>query len=58
MMSDNLLFSPFKKIWIPKSKEQLVEWLEKEYPDNKKFAKMRKKQLYAIYFKVRGLLDA
>lgn len=45
-----------KDIWIPKFKWQVVWWLSKRYPkDAKKFKRMKRDQLYGIYFSVRGI---
>jgi len=44
------------KMWVPMYKWQLVEWLGEKYPeDKKKFKKMGKEQLLAIYYRVRGI---
>ena len=43
-----------KDFFIPYYKWQLVKILSKLYPEDRwKFEKMRKKQLYAIYFNIR-----
>ena len=43
--------------WIPKYKWELVRWLEERYPkDAKRFNRMRKRQLLAIYFAIRGMV--
>lgn len=45
-----------RKVWIPRLRSDLVKWLSERYPEDKvRFEGMRKKQLYAIYFKVRGI---
>lgn len=50
--------SVFKKMWIPRFKYELVEWLGEKYPNNKyRFKRMNKRQLLAIYYSVRGIAD-
>lgn len=40
--------------WTPQFKWQLVEWLGERYPaDAKKFKRMKKNQLLAIYHSIR-----
>ena len=47
-------FSSFLcSFYIPKFKYQLVDALIRLYPNDKSFISKSKKQLYAIYFKVR-----
>jgi len=42
--------------YIPKRKWELVEFLGRRYPeDRKRFERMRKRRLYAIYFRIRGV---
>lgn len=43
--------------WIPKYRFELIEWLRNNFPaDQRRFSKMTKAQLYAIYFEVRKSL--
>ncbi len=43
-----------REFWTPSHKYELVEWLSTYFPKDKvKFKRMRKGQLYAIYFSVR-----
>ncbi len=40
--------------YVPKTAEELRGWLTKRYPEDKaKYRKMKKKQLYAIYYNIR-----
>ena len=41
--------------WIPKTKQQLIEWLKVYYPTGS-FNHMNKAQLYAIFYKKRKTL--
>ena len=45
-----------KSYWVPEYKYQLLDWFKRNQPDWKQsdLRKMSKKQLYAIYFKIRG----
>ncbi len=44
-------------LWIPRTKEQLVQWLITYYPnDTAKFKRMKKRQLYKIHFEVKKKL--
>ena len=44
----------FVNHWIPRYKEELIQWLSARYPqDTSKFKQMNKKQLYAVYFNVK-----
>ena len=45
-----------KDYYIPKRKDELAAFLGGRYPE-KNFGALNKKQLYAIYFKVRDLED-
>lgn len=41
-----------KRHWVPKTKYELVRALAEIWPDDRaRFKRMRKKQLYAIWFK-------
>jgi len=43
--------------YIPKTKKELVKWLFNYYGHSKtRFVKMSKKQLYAVYHKIRKSL--
>ena len=45
---------PYIDFWVPRYKWELVEWLSKRYPeDRKRFERMEKRRLYAIYFRIR-----
>jgi len=35
--------------FVPREKYQLVEFLERKFPENKSFKRMNKDRLYAIY---------
>ena len=48
----------FNPIWIPTHKYELVDWLTAKYGEKSKWNRMPKKQLYAIYYKVRGLSNS
>lgn len=41
----------------PKHKWQLIAFLERQYPGEKKFKSMNKAQLYAIYYNLRKKED-
>lgn len=36
--------------WKPMTQSQLIAWLEKQYPENKRFHLMGKAQRWAIYY--------
>lgn len=47
-----------KGYWIPKHKYQLEAWLAQRFPaDAKKFKRMSKEMLYAIYFSTRDKME-
>jgi len=41
------------RFWIPKYKDELVKWLKARHP-HIKWEYKSKKQLYAVYFGIRG----
>jgi len=48
----------YNRFWIPLYKYQLLAWFKKHNPEWKQveLKAMSKKQLYAIYFKERGVM--
>lgn len=38
--------------YIPRLRGQLLDYITARYPDDKSFSKMRKEQLYAIFFSI------
>lgn len=44
--------------YVPSTKTELIDWLNNFYCCmNPKYKKMSKKQLYAIYFSIRGKIE-
>jgi hypothetical protein len=44
--------------WVPSTKRELVGWLAQRFPqDAQRYGKMKKQQLYAIYFNARRALE-
>ena len=47
-----------RNFWIPQYRYQVENWLSKRYPeDSKKFKRMARSQLYAIYFSIRSKIE-